>query len=153
ARSNHAGATSPARSVTAGTTGSAVVLSLVSTSGTRSWKQPSTSCGVGGVAGGSSSGRRAGRNDAGTSSTASSRPITKYARLAPVSAVGGAGYDGIQREARTLERINHKPAAEFWKEAVCLVIDRTGIPAAQVARIRRSYEPSRGTELAAIAVA
>jgi hypothetical protein len=41
----------------------------------------------------------------------------------------------------------------FGSGAVSLIIDRAGIPAAQVARIRRTYEPSRRTELAAIAVA
>lgn len=41
----------------------------------------------------------------------------------------------------------------FENESLQLLIDRTGIPADLVARVRRTYEPSRRIELAAIALA
>jgi hypothetical protein len=41
----------------------------------------------------------------------------------------------------------------FEDRELCLLIARTDIPAARVARMRRTFEPSRRTELAAIAIA
>ncbi len=41
----------------------------------------------------------------------------------------------------------------FGSESLRLLIDRRGIPAKHVARVRRTYEPSRRVESAAIALA
>lgn len=58
---------------------------------------------------------------------------------------------GLEPPFRCPLRLENVPG--FGSGELRLLIDRTGIPAARVVRIRRTYEPSRLTELAAIAVA